>query len=62
MTMPSVRLGQGSYSHGSVDIEAALVLDVEHQVSAIQVLHYKEQTFLENTEGKKKISSSYNSF
>ena len=48
VTRTSVSQGEVSYSRGSVDIEAALVLDVEHQVSTVQVLHHKEQMFLEN--------------
>lgn len=35
-----------SYLRGSVEIEAAFVLDVEHQVASIQVLHYKEEVLL----------------
>ena len=35
-----------AYSRGSVEIEAAFVLDVEHQVASIQVLHYKEEVLL----------------
>lgn len=34
------------YLRGSVEIEAAFVLDVEHQVTSIQVLHYKEEVLL----------------
>lgn len=34
------------YLRGSVEIEAAFVLDVEHQVASIQVLHYKEEVLL----------------
>lgn len=34
------------YSRGSVEIKAAFVLDVEHQVTSIQVLHYKEEMLL----------------
>lgn len=34
------------YLRGSVEIEAAFILDVEHQVASIQVLHYKEEVLL----------------
>lgn len=34
------------YSRCSVEIEATFVLDVEHQVASIQVLHYKEEVLL----------------
>lgn len=37
------------YLRGSVEIEAAFVLDVEHQVASIQVLHYKEEVLLWKT-------------
>ena len=31
---------------GAVDVEAGALLDVEHQVSAVQVLHHEEQVRL----------------
>lgn len=31
---------------GPVDVKATFVLDVEHQISSIQVLHYKEEVLL----------------
>lgn len=34
------------FLRGSVEIEAPFVLDVEHQVASIQVLHYKEEVLL----------------
>lgn len=36
----------GSYLRGSGDVETALVLDMEHQITSIQVLHDKEEVFL----------------
>lgn len=34
------------YSRSSVEIKSSLVLDVKHQVTSIQVLHYKEEVLL----------------
>lgn len=34
------------YLRGPVEVEAAFVLNVEHQVASIQVLHYKEEVLL----------------
>ena len=34
------------YIRCSVEIEAAFVLDVEHQVASVQILHYKEEVLL----------------
>ena len=34
---------------GAVDVEAGALLDVEHQVAAVQVLHHEEQVRLLRT-------------
>lgn len=43
-------------SRGSVEVEAPLVLDVEHQVSPIQELHHEEQVVLQQ------ITREWNSY
>lgn len=35
----------------SWEVKLVTALDVEHEVSSVQVLHYKEEVFLENDKG-----------
>lgn len=48
MTVANVlhRVPQQLSLRGSGDVEAAFVLDVEHQITSIQVLHDKEEMLL----------------
>ncbi len=44
----------GRVESGSVEIESRALLNVEHQVAAVQVLHHEEQVRLERTKERNK--------